>query len=194
MPWSIANKWDTAQSKTIAKDIADIAGQNGLYCGPAVVIWIAAVWNLSKGRSYDYKARARDLTRFPDGPRRFFGSGPGFQRSLNDILKQETNNELKLAGTTYWRYSTIHKTLEKYDMPIIIRMLAPNFLDGLHYTTLYKTYYKERSLAVDKIKFYWQDNGVYGRRNGGNPGLYGTSYRNVGYNIFPAGAKRVTKV
>lgn len=185
--WSIANLWNTRKSKQIAREIANIGG----YCGPAVVVWIAAVWNLSKGRNYDYKNR---LCLLPDGPRRFFGRGPGFQRSLNDILKRETNNELKLKGTTYWRYSTIHKRLEDYDMPIIIRMFSPSFIDGLHYTALYKSRYWERRWRVDKIKFYWMDNGVYGRRNAGNPGLYGTGRRNVGYNVFPFGTKRVQKI
>jgi len=187
--WSTAYLWNTPKSKQIAREIASIPP--GFYCGPAVVIWIAAVWNLSKGRNYDYKNRLRSL---PDGPRRFFGKGPGFQRSLNGILKRETHNELKLKGTTYYRYFTIHDILEKHDMPIIIRMLSQSFTDGLHYTALYKSRYWERRWKVDKIKFYWMDNGVYGRSTAGNPGLYETGRRNVGYNMFTFGIKQVQKI
>jgi len=189
MGWSKANLWDTTRAKQIAREIANIGG----YCGPAVVVWIAAVWNLHQGRNYDYENRLKNKSLFPDGPRRFFGRGPGFERSLNDILKRETNNELRLAGATYYRYSTIHKRLEDYDMPIIIRMLSPSFTDGLHYTALYKSYKQERQWQVDRIKFYWMDNGVYGRRNSGNPGLYVTGYRNVGYNVFTFGTKLVRR-
>lgn len=186
-----ADLWDTRRAKKIAREIAEQSTGNN--CGPAVVVWIAAVWNLHKGRSYDYVGRLTNKSLFPDGPRRFTGSAPGFQSSLNAILKRETNNELKLTAT-YFRYSTIHKRLERYDNPIIIRMWGFEFLDGLHYTALYKTRYRKRRFRVDKIKFYWMDNGNYGRRNGGNPGLYGTGWRNVGINVFPAGAKRVKRV
>jgi hypothetical protein len=101
MGWSKANKWCTASARQIA---ADIAGVSGLYCGPTVVGWIAAVWNLNiKKRPYDYMARLKDSNLFPDGPRKFHGKPPGFQRSLNDILGRETKGDLHL-----WK-NTLHK-------------------------------------------------------------------------------------
>ena len=189
MGWSKVTMWDTTRAKQIANEIANI----GVYCGPAAVVWIAAVWNLEQGRNYDYVNRLRDKSLFPDGPRMFFGRVGGFQHSLNDILKRETNNELRLHGSTYHRYSTIHDVLDNYDMPIIVRMLASSFTDGLHYTVLYKSFKQERQWQVDRIRFYWMDNGYYGRKNAGNPGLYTTSYRNVGYNAFTFGTKRVRR-
>ena len=72
-------------------------------------------------------------------------------------------------------------------------MYADDVLGGLHYTALYKSRKRERRLALDKMKFYWMDNGKYGRRNGGNPGLYGTGWRNVGQSFFHLGGKRVVR-
>ncbi len=199
MGWSKANLWNSRQSRIIAREIAGL----GLYCGPAVVAWIAAVWNLDKGRTYDYVGRLKDKDLFPDGPRRFSGDGfwgqpeasnppPGFESSLNAILRRETNDELKLTSKTYYKYGTIHGTLERFDMPVIIRMY-PNLV-GLHYVSLYKSRKWNHRWAFDRIKFYWQDNSIFGKRNGGNPGLYGTGRRRVGWSIFLYGAKRVEKV
>jgi hypothetical protein len=201
MSWSIANLWDEQPAKDIAEDIAQISG---LYCGPAAVGWIAAVWNRKQGRPYDYRTRLRNKTLFPDGPRRFFGEAPGFQTSLNALLKRETDNELKLSDDTHYKYGTIHDKLEQYDMPLIIRMFTnpmsslitnpDNIMDGLHYVSLYKSQKNVRIFRPDQIEFYWQDNGLYGTRNGGNPGLYSTGFRSVGYNTFKWGAKRVVHV
>ena len=190
MSTSTANLWNSSQSKAIARNIANIPG---LYCGPAVVGWIAAVWNLHKGRAYDYMDRLHDESLFPDGPRRFRGSGTIFEHSLETILRRETRGDLKLSNATHYRYGTIHRKLEQYDMPIIIRMKSRRFQDGLHYTALYKSRKRNRRWRLDKIKFYWMDNGHYGRANGGNPGLYATRWRSVGQSFFFWGSKRVVR-
>ena len=191
MSWSKANKWDTDIARTFASGVASVGG----YCGPAVVAWIAAVWNHSKGRGYDYQTRLRDKSLFADGPRAFIGHSdvPGWQTSLNAILKRETNNELKLSDETHYRYGAIHGELEEHDMPIIIRMMGPQFIGSLHYVTLYKSQKEVRDWSFDRIQFYWQDNGVYGKLNGGNRGLYTTDWRKVGQSMFVYGAKRVRK-
>lgn len=191
MSMSIANVWNTTYSKDVARDIASISG---LYCGPAVVGWIAAVWKHHNHQRYDYMSRLNDKRLFPDGPRDFTGKSnlPKFQNSLKSLLLRETNNELTFDGETYRKYGTLHDELEKHDMPIAIRMQAPNFTDGLHYVTLYKSEKKERDWKEDRIQFYWQDNGFYGN-DGGNPGLHQTDWRNVGQHVFFWGAKRVRK-
>jgi len=185
MSWSNADLWDTQIARDVAKDIAGL----GVYCGPAAVAWIAAVWNFSKGKGYDYKTRLLDTSLFPDGPRRFFGNAPGFEASLNVLLKRETDNELCLDDTIYYKYGTIHDVLEDYDKPIIICMKGQEFTDGLHYVSLYKSEKKNKKFAMDKIQFYWQDNGHYA----GDSGLYKTGWRNVGQSVFTWGAHQVIK-
>lgn len=193
MSWSIAQLWDTPEAKTIA---SQIAGISGLYCGPAAVGWIAAVWNRSKGRNYDYRSRLSNKSLFPDGPRDFERNFPGFQTNLSDLLKRETEGELRLSRNTFRRYGTIHDLLERNDMPIVIRMAlgVTNITSGLHYVSLYKSEKQVRSLARDLIRFYWQDNGLYGRRDGNNSGLYATDWRSIGaLGMFYWGAKQVVK-
>ena len=189
MGWSKAFSWDTPSSKKYARDIANI---DGLYCGPAAVGWIAAVWNIDvKGRPYDYISRLNSKRLFPDGPRKLFGKPRGFQRSLNDILRRETKGELGLSKTIYHKYGAIHRQLDKWHRPLIICMYPDK--PTLHYVSLYKSNKKIRRWKFDKMKFFWQDNGLYGRKNKGNPGLYGTGYRNVGHSIFTFGAARILK-
>ena len=66
---SRANHWCTDSARAMASQISSI---NGLYCGPTVVGWIAAVWNIDvKHRPYDYMTRLPDKKLFPDGPRAF---------------------------------------------------------------------------------------------------------------------------
>lgn len=185
MGWSIANLWDTPRSKDIAREIVE-RHSGTLYCGPACVVWIAAVWNEHKGRTYDYIDRANSIS---GGPRTFttkFG-----KKGLSELLKQETNGDLKLGRNTFYKYGTIHRLLERYDKPFIIRMMGPSFIDQIHYVSLYKSRKWIIDWGFDKIKFYWQDNGTYGKKNGGNPGLYGTGKRKVGESVFTFGTKRV---
>ena len=181
-----ANRWCTESARQVADRIAEIPG---LYCGPVAVGWIAAVWNIDvKKRSYDYLSRLANKKLFPDGPRKFHGKPPGFQRSLNDILGRETDGELQLWQNALHSYSGIHEELEKKDRPIIICMYPEDV--GLHHVALYKSEKKEINLGVDQIKFYWMDNGLYGRRNRGHPGLYSTGWRKI-LSLFTWGAERV---
>jgi hypothetical protein len=197
MGWSRANHWCTAGARQLA---ADIAGINGLFCGPTVVAWVAAVWNLLvKKRAYDFATRLKDKSLFPDGPRNFDGPTPRgsyfglkWQSSLHSILKRETHNELGLSGSTIKQYGTLHDELEKHDMPIVIRMYPDTI--SLHYVTLYKSQKREKPRAFDRIQFYWQDNGLYGGENEGNEGLYKTAWRDVGKSQFMFGARRVVKL
>ena len=200
MSWAKADGWCTDRARSIASDIANI---DGLFCGPAVVGWIAAVWNLEfKGRSYDYMDRLSDKGLFPDGPRNFFGGGdlPGWQTSVNAILERETQGDLGLGDDTHYKYGTIHDKLEgpailpkdKFpDIPMIVRMKGPQFIDQLHYVALYKSEKKVVDWACDKIQFYWQDNGFYGANDGGNSGLYKSDWRSVCLNGFVFGSKKV---
>jgi len=191
MSWALAIEWNSPVAKEIARDISTISG---LYCGPAAVGWVAAVWNTSMGRPYEYKKRLKDKGLFPDGPRPFHPDLPGFQTNLSDMLRRETNNEIKLAGEIYYRYSAIHDAMKKYEMPIIIRMLAPELKDGLHYATLYKSEKHHELHKLDQIQFYWQDNGLYKSNDGVGAGLSKTNWRNTGFGFFFWGAKRVVKV
>ena len=203
MAFGIASLWDTSAAKKIAWELADI----GSYCGPAVVVWIAAIWNLhKKNRSYDYASVLRDRDRFPDGPRNFDGNGPGdlswlglgddlrWQKGLSEVLQRETRGDLKLGSNTFYGYGEIHRELKEHEMPVVIRMKGPNFTDSLHYVCLYKSEKKKISGGRDEIQFRWQDNGFYGRTSDpdNNPGLHKTGWRKIGLTgSFKLGAKRV---
>lgn len=156
MSLALADLWDTPISKKIAGEISMVSG---LYCGPAAIVWIAAVWNFQHGRHYDYKARLKDKNLFPDGPRPFHLDLPGFQKNLSSLLLRETHHELKLSPEVYFKYSSIHNSLRKSNMPVIVRMLAPRLIHGLHYVTVYKS---ETRDTDNMIQFSWQDNGLYG--------------------------------
>ena len=52
----------------------------------------------------------------------------------------------------------------------------------------YKSHKQVESWALDKIQVFWQDNGLYGRNDGDNPGLYNTDYRAIGESVFAFGA------
>jgi hypothetical protein len=117
---SRANHWCTDSARAFASQISTI---NGLFCGPAVVGWIAAVWNIEvRKRQYDYMQRLKDKDLFPDGPRAFKSKADLpladlYQSPLHTILKRETNNELGLTGNTIRKYGSIHDELEDHDMP-----------------------------------------------------------------------------
>lgn len=182
-----AGLWDTQRAKALADVVAAHTG----YCGPAVVAWIAAVWNQHRGRSYDVVGRLASRELFPDGPRLWKQQTPGFQKSLNEILLRETDDELRLGDATFYRYAAIHEQLDRHDTPIVIRMY-PND-DGLHYVALYRSEYDVVPKDFDRIRFSWQDNGLTGVRDGANPGLYTTNWRSVGQSRFNWGAKRVVR-
>lgn len=191
MSWATTKEWNTTQAFEIARKISSIPS---LYCGPAAVGWIAAVWNISKGRPYDCVPRLMDKNLFPDGPRPFHQDLPGFQMNLSDLLKRETHNELKLSREIYHRSGSIYEAMEKHEMPIIIRMLSPRITDGLHYVTLYKSEKHHEQRKPDSVQFYWQDNGPHGNKKGLRAGLSRTDWKNAGLNMFFWGAKRVVKI
>jgi hypothetical protein len=130
----------------------------------------------------------RALSELPDGPREFTERTAGMQAPLDQILREETNGDLCLGDATFYKYGDIHDALRKRDHRLFIRMW-PSW--GLHYVTLHRSEKWVRPRACDKIRFHWQDNGVYGTQDAGNPGLYTTEWRDVGENVFSWGAKRV---
>ncbi|MEJ7645469.1 MAG: hypothetical protein WKF87_12810 [Chryseolinea sp.] len=183
-----ADKW----SSSFALDVANkIASCYGVYCGPASVGWIAAVWNNIKCRPYDVLGRLNDKTLFPDGPRDFHRNVPGFQMNLSDLLRRETQNDLKLDSRLYFKHHTIHRLLDSSGMPFIIRMPSPQIKDGLHYVTLYRS---DRSTKNRHHSFYWQDNGIYRSSEPIGEGLSKSGTISMGLHFFPWGAKRVTHV
>jgi hypothetical protein len=188
MGWAKAREWNSTQAVEIARNISSIPS---LYCGPAAVGWIAAVWNQLNGRPYDYMKRLSDKHLFPDGPRPFHGVIPGFQKSLNNLLRRETQGDLKIASKFYFGCNTIYDALQEHEMPIIMRMMAPKLMEGLHYVTLYKSERQEHENNDDQVQFYWQDNGLYG--DGLDTGLSKTSWKKGSRNIFPWGAKRIMR-
>jgi hypothetical protein len=177
-------------SSLIASDMAaKIASLFGVYCGPAAIVWVAAVWNFYKGRPYSYLDRIGDKKLFPDGPRPFTGYIPGFQLNLSDLLKRETQGELRLSDKTYFRYDSIHHNVHTGKMPMIVRMPSMSFKNGLHYVTFFRS---ERSKQT--FKFHFQDNGVYKYDLNLSEGL-GIITRGKGnLNVFPWGAKQVIAI
>ncbi|MEO8474516.1 MAG: hypothetical protein ABI477_20100 [Chryseolinea sp.] len=177
-------------SSLISADIAgNIASRYGVYCGPASIVWIAAVWNSYKGRPYPYLDRITDKKLFPDGPRPFTGYIPGFQLNLSDLLRRETQGDLRLSDKTYFQYDRIDKNVCASEMPMIIRIPSMSFKNGLHYVTLFKS---ESSRQM--FNFHFQDNGVYKSDVKLIEGLGILKRRKGVMNIFPWGAKQVVKV
>jgi hypothetical protein len=185
------NVWTSSVAKGIAREISAISG---VYCGPATVGWIAAVWNFQKGIPYDYKTRLKDKDLFPDGPRAFRLNVPGFELNLSDLLRRETQNELKLSDESYFHFSTIHDSLLRSEMPVVVRMRAPNLVDGLHYVTVYQSERKLFGADDARIQMYWQDNGLRANRFENNPALTRTKWTKTGPRAFVLGAKQVVKV
>lgn len=180
---ALAEMWCTPAAEEVARKIAKL---HGTYCGPAAVVWIAAVWNVFRRRPYDYLARLDNKNFFPDGPRMFQYSFPGFQMNLNDLLMRETNNELMLSKETYYKYSEIHHMLMSSGMPLIIRIPSMSLKDGLHYVTLFQS-----ELTPDSYRFHWQDNGVFHSDERLPEGL-SLAVRKLGdLNFFLWGAQRV---
>ncbi|MEJ1241796.1 hypothetical protein WBG78_26865 [Chryseolinea sp. T2] len=147
-----ASLWETESARWTANEIARL---RGVYCGPAAVAWIAAVWNANQGTSYDYLRRLQDKALFPDGPRSFNNAIPFFKSSLNQILRRETNGQLELSSNRQFRYQDIHNRIAANGMPFIVRIALPSLRDGLHYATIFRT-----TLTDDKCTCYCQDNGV----------------------------------
>jgi hypothetical protein len=160
---AVAGRWNTDRSAELAKLISSIPS---LYCGPASIGWIAAVWNESKSRRYELKTRLADKNLFSDGPRPFHRTIPFFQASLNDMLARETDGDLRIANETYLRCEAIHEALQQFEMPLIIRMPGKRIRDGIHYVTLYRSEFKQQSDGSYDLEFSWQDNGLFGSHTG----------------------------
>lgn len=178
--------WDTPVSRKIASDIASV---NGVFCGPAAVVWIAATWNAFHQRPYDYKSKLKDKVLFGDGPRPFRMNLPGFQGSLNSLLEKETEYELGLSPETYFTCGSIHRLVAEHQMPVIIRLPAPKLMDGLHYVTAYKSEKMWSATGKELVQLYWQDNGLFGSEKS-DAGLSKSGWRH-NYEMFLWGARRV---
>ncbi|HMG89144.1 MAG TPA: hypothetical protein VK589_03765 [Chryseolinea sp.] len=180
---ALAAKWNSDIAFAAARQISSMSS---VYCGPATVGWIAAVWNQSKGRQYDL-ARLNNKNLFPDGPRMYHGRIPGFQLSINDLLLRETAGELKLARDNYFRVDAIHRLLMDHGLPVIIRLRGPNIRNGLHYIVAYRSELHEEGEKKKNIQLYSQDNGLFGV---GNSGLSKVTFETMSH-VFIWGAKRV---
>ncbi len=178
--------WNTPSSFELARKVSAIPG---LYCGPAAIGWIAAVWNQNQHRPYNLQ-RLSDKNFFADGPRPFHHTLPGFQQSLNDILRRETNNELALADELYFGVRTVHKIIDEYSMPVIVRVLAPKIRHGLHYVTMFNS----EDDKSGKIHFSLHDNGVYHNYDGRELEVKSGQWKRSSSGVFLLGAKRVTLV
>lgn len=180
---ALAAKWNSAYAVDAARQISSMSS---IYCGPATAVWIAAVWNQSKGMPYDLN-RLKDKSLFPDGPRMFHGRIPGFQLSLNELLLRETAGELALSHKNYFRVDTIHCQLKEHELPVIIRLTGSNLRNGLHYMVAYRSELFEG--GKETLHLYSQDNGLLGA---GNTGLNKATFKKA--DMFLWGAKRVVEV
>jgi hypothetical protein len=183
---STATQWNSEFAFTVARRIASL---RGVYCGPAAVGWIAAVWNATSGVSYDYLTRLKNKQLFPDGPRSFTHDLPGFKDDLDRTLQRETQGALRLSAKRYYRYKDIHASIRAREMPFIVRIPTASIRDGLHYVTLFKTIFTDTA-----FRCHWQDNGVFRSDEPMQEGI-SLSIRNAGsIPFFPWGARQVERV
>lgn len=150
---SEATLWTTPYALRVARQIASL---RGVYCGPASVVWIAAVWNAHAGIPYHPLARLQDKLLLGDGPRTFAHWLPGFRENLSETLYRETQGQLKLSSRVVFRYRQLHEALGRENMPFVVRIPTASLRDGLHYMTVYKS-----EVLGELFQFYWQDNGVF---------------------------------
>ena len=177
--------WNAEGALALARRVERI---QGLYCGPAAVAWIAAVWNAQKSRSYDVAKRLCDKTLFPDGPRSFNHTPPAFQLDLNRVLLRETQGELTLSAKRYHRYDIIHRMIKSTGMPFIVRIPTASLRDGLHYVTLFKMV-----ASGTTYRCYWQDNGVFRSDESMQAGISVSVRSSVRAPFFFWGAKQVER-
>lgn len=149
---SVAKLWNTGYAFEVAEQIART---RGVYCGPATVVWIAAVWHAANGIPYDYRERLQDKALFPDGPRSFTRRVPGFQTDLDRTLRRETMDQLGLSTERYYRVRDLHELITLNEMPFMVRIPLAAFRDGLHYATVFKSVMSEQGFDL-----LCQDNGV----------------------------------
>lgn len=175
--------WNSEFARNAARRIASLSG---VYCGPAAVAWIAAVWNAKSNLSYDYIGRLKDKQLFPDGPRTFTRALPGFQTDLDQTLLRETHGALRLSKERYYRYDVIHELNRVSDMPFIVRIPTASIRNGLHYVTLFKCFF-----AGETFTCYWQDNGVYKSDEETQQGISVSKRNAERAAFFPWGARQV---
>lgn len=169
----------------------EIASMPGVYCGPAAVAWIAAVWNNSRGRDYDHRARLLDKNVFADGPRLYRRRVPFFAGGLHEALVRETEGELGLSRQTYRRTKSVHRALCESEMPIVLRMAAPRLRQGLHYTALCRSARAQEPSR--RFRLQWMDNGLFGSREPEHPAFYETPPLRP-WSLFLWGCKRVERL
>jgi hypothetical protein len=182
---SAASLWNTDSAYDVAWRIASL---RGVYCGPAAVAWIAAVWNAFNNIPYPYLERLQNKTLFPDGPRAFSHSIPGFKIDLEQTLLRETQDALKLSRERVFTYAELHRLLGENNMPIIVRIPTASIRDGLHYVTLFKSVFSGTA-----FRFYWQDNGVFRSDEHIQNGISVSVRKSDGIALFPWGARQVVR-
>ena len=72
-------------------------------------------------------------------------------------------------------------------MPVVVCLYAGRPFGQWHYVVIHRA-----EVRGDRVTFHWMDNGLYGRRDGGNPGLYTTRPRSL-RSVFLWGAKAVVR-
>lgn len=179
----MAELWDTEAARSIAKQIA---AMSGVYCGPAAVAWVAAVWNEQRGVQYDAVARLRDKSLFSDGPRTFAHQGPGFQPALDRMLQRETQGELSLSEQRIFTYAELHRSIATVHMPCLVRIPTASLRHGLHYVSLFKSQRRD-----DQYRFFWQDNGVFDSDEPMSSGISISVRSAVTFPFFVWGARQV---
>ncbi len=110
---------------------------------------------------------------------------PFFPESLDHVLRRETDGELRLARPTLRRYRSVMRALAGEGMPVIVCVYAGRPFGQWHYVVVHRA-----EVTGERVTFHWMDNGLYGRRDGGNPGLFTTGPRRL-RGLFPWGAKVV---
>lgn len=183
---SEASLWTTEYALRVARQIASLPG---VYCGPASIVWIAAVWNAHVGRPYHPLARLQDKLLFGDGPRTFAHELPGFREDLSQTLYRETQGQLKLSSEIIFRYRHIHQALGRERMPFIVRIPTASLRDGLHYVTVYKSVF-----TGDSFLFSWQDNGVFRSGEKLQEGMHRATRPSNRASFFFWGARQVVRV
>jgi len=182
---STANLWNTEYAFHVARQIAAL---RGVYCGPAVIAWIAAVWNANSNVPYDYLGRLKNKTLFDDGPRAFAHTVPGFRNNLDETLRRETQGQLRLSAKRSFRLEHIHTLIAQSGMPFIVRIPLVSLRDGLHYATIFKTEVKQQV-----YRCYCQDNGVISSGEKLQEGISVTTKRTGSLAFCPGGARQVER-
>lgn len=184
-----ASLWDTPRARALAAEIASLTTAGKLYCGPAVVGWIAAVWNESRGRSYDVAARLADKGLFRNGPRLLRKKLPLLPGSIDAALRRETKGDLGLAPRTRRRYRAALSDIEQGGMPLVVCLYAGRPFGQWHYTAIHRA-----ETTKDTVQWHWMDNGLFGRRTDGNPGLFTTGRLGLRRGLFVYGATPVVRL